>query len=117
MRKIKGITVIEVIVIISIVLVLGVIIIEPIVLRTTKHNARITVTDKDTKRSGDTDKYLIYTKEGTYEITDTIAFWRFDSSDLYGKIEIGKTYDCEVAGWRVPFLSAYENIITAEEVS
>ena len=73
----------------------------------------IVVTDKMVKN----DVYLIYTKEATYEITDSWLYGRFDSSDLYGKIEVGKTYKVTVGGKRVHFLSVYPCIHKIEEIS
>lgn len=74
-----------------------------------------TVTDKGVKRHGKSnDKYLVYTDDGTYEITDSLFWPRFDSSDLYGYIEVGKTYEFTVAGYRVPLLTMYPNIYEAE---
>ena len=100
MKKIKGLTCIEVITIIAIVFVFLAIFITPFIKKGTEENVTITVSDKAVKRYDDTDKYLIYTDKGTYEITDTIAYARFDSSDLYGKIQVNKTYNCVVCGWR-----------------
>ena len=60
------------------------------------------------------DTYLIYTKDATYEITDSWLYGRFDSSDLYGRIEVGKTYKVKVGGTRVPFLSVYPCIHEVE---
>jgi hypothetical protein len=74
-----------------------------------------TVTDKGVKRHGESnDKYLVYTDDGTYEITDSLFWPRFDSSDLYGCIEVGKTYQFTVAGYRVPLLTMYPNIYEAK---
>jgi len=57
-------------------------------------------------------KYLIWTNEGeVFEDTDTITFGKFDSSDIYGRLEIGKSYKVRVAGWRMPALSSYRNIV------
>ena len=62
-------------------------------------------------------KYLVYTKDGeTFEIVDSFVFLTFRSSDIYGKITSGKKYKCKVAGWRIPFLSSYRNILSAEEI-
>ena len=73
----------------------------------------IEVTDKAVKD----DKYMIYGKTITkdrlpksYEITDSFLAKRFDSSDLYGDIEIGKAYEMIVGGNRVPFMGWYPNI-------
>lgn len=91
---------------------------EPFVRRrVTEETITITVTDKSVKRYDDKDKYLIYTDKGTYEITDTVAYFRYDSSDLYGRMKVGKTYECTVCGWRIPIFSRYKNIITAKEVN
>ena len=69
---------------------------EPFVRRrVTEETITITVTDKSVKRYDDKDKYLIYTDEGTYEITDTVAYFRYNSSDLYGRMKVGKTYKCK----------------------
>lgn len=117
-KSLKGLTLIEVIVIMAIVLILGFILIGgPIIDRCTEDTVTITVEDKAIKRHGDSDdKYLIYTDNGTYEITDSIAYWRWDSSDLYGEMKVGHTYECKVCGFRIPLFSTYKNIIKATEV-
>lgn len=86
-----------------------------------------TVTDKGIKRSkgikryGDDDKYLVYTKDENgnsqvFEITDNILAGRFNSSDVYAEIEIGKTYKFTVGGSRNQVMSWYPNIYSFEEV-
>lgn len=82
-----------------------------------RESTTITVTDKERVRSGDSDKYLVFAEEGTYEITDSFLAGQFDSSDIYGAIEPGATYAVEHQGWRIPFLSAYPNLIELEEVA
>src|SRR6056297_850388 len=73
---------------------------------------QITVVEKITKYHGGDEKYLVSTESGEiFEIADTIAFLRFDSSNVYFSLEEGQTYTCKVAGWRIPFLSMYRNII------
>lgn len=81
-----------------------------------------TVKDKSTKRGGDKDKYLIYCKDNAgrtqvFEITDSFLAMRFNSSDLYAEIEVGKKYIFDVGGNRVPFMSWYPNIYSAREIS
>lgn len=82
---------------------------------------RATVTDKGIKRINEEDKYLIYTDtgEGTevFQITDSLLAGRFDSADVYAKIQVGKTYDFSVRGDRNRFMSWYPNIYEAKEVS
>lgn len=116
-KKFKEMTLVEIVITIAITLCIGFMIATPFIQRATATTVIITVEDKGTKRSGSNmDKYLIYTDNGTYEITDSIAFFRWNSSDLYGSMKIGSTYECTVCGFRNPFLSSYENIITATEV-
>lgn len=82
----------------------------------TKDIVTITVTDKAVKRYNNNDRYIIYTNEETFELTDELFAAKFNSSDDYGKIQIGKTYKFVVCGWRVPWLSWYRNIIKINEV-
>lgn len=79
----------------------------------------IEVTDKAVKNN----KYMVYGKTvdlehltKSYEITDSALAGRYDSSDMYGEIEIGKTYEFIVGGNRVPFMSWYPDIYSAVEV-
>jgi len=82
----------------------------------------LSVNDKivKTQSNGDggvSSKYLIFTGNGTYEITDSIFNWNFHASDTYGNIKKGSCYKATIdyLSWRVPFLSMYENILEAEE--
>lgn len=77
-----------------------------------------TVTDKEsvTVNSGDRphNQYRVYTDEcGTLTVGDTIAIGRFDSADLYGKLQPGTTYTMETGGYRVGMFSMFPNIISA----
>ena len=76
----------------------------------------VIVTDKNIKNARNTSQYLVFTKlesgeTKTFAISDNLIKWRWNSSDVYAEIEVGKTYQLEVIGWRVPILSRYENII------
>jgi len=81
----------------------------------TAEEISIKVTDKErvVKGSGDSvsSKYLIYTTGETFENTDCLARFKFNSSDIYGSINAGQTYKVVVYGWRVPFMSSYRNIV------
>lgn len=76
------------------------------------------VTDKAVKQSKEDSKYLVFTKVNdeveVFEITDSIIQGRYNSSDMYAVIEVGKTYDFKVVGERIPFFSMYPNIIGYE---
>jgi hypothetical protein len=75
----------------------------------------ITVKDKERVVDGSSDnmnsRYLIYTTDEVFENVDALLFLKYNSSDVYGKLEVGKTYTVKVAGWRVKFFSWYRNII------
>ena len=67
-------------------------------------------------------KYLIFTyKDGmpyeVFENTDNLFRWKFNSSDMYNKIQVGKKYSFVVVGKRIPFLSWYRNIIKVKEIN
>ena len=82
---------------------------------------RGTVTDKERVIQHRRSKYLIFTElednsVRVFQNTDSWLEWKFGSSDMYAGIKKGKMYDFKTYGWRVPFLSWYENIIDAKEV-
>jgi len=77
------------------------------------------VTDKQVKRSGEKDKYMVFTElpdksVRVFENTDSLLELKWNSSDIYAKMKIGETYKIKTYGWRVPFFSWYENIVTVE---
>ena len=79
----------------------------------------ITVTDKEVKRSGESYQYLIFseTEDGVrvFKNTDALIVFKFNSSDIQAKLKVGETYKVETIGFRVPFLSMYENITSVKE--
>lgn len=80
-----------------------------------------TVTDKGIKTDGQHSTYLIYTKDDADNvevmmIKDNLLAGRFDASDDYAAIEVGKKYSFTVRGPRVRFLSWYPNIYEFKEV-
>lgn len=85
------------------------------------HTYAITVTDKERITDDIDSKYLIYgtDKKGqdyVFENTDSLFRGKFNSSDVYGSIKKDKTYEVTVVGYRVQFLSWYENIIKYKEL-
>lgn len=87
---------------------------------TSKDNVEFTAlkTERVTYRSGEDiiSKYLVFTDKGVFECVDSILFWKFNSSDIYGQIQPNHRYRCKVAGWRIQFLSSYPNIITCTQL-
>lgn len=85
--------------------------------------ARITKRERIVEGTGEnvSSKYLVFTelvggKVRVFENTDSPLELKWNSSDIYGTLVEGKTYSLRTYGWRIPFLSAYENILSAEEV-
>ena len=80
-----------------------------------------TVTDKGTKRKNDNEKYLVYCVDDNnttqvLEITDSLWRGRFNSSDVYAGIEIGKRYKFVIGGHRSGYFSWYPNIYEYTEI-
>lgn len=76
----------------------------------------VTVTDKNIKNYESGSKFLVFTKteDGTtrvFSMEDTLIRGRWNTADDYAEVEIGETYTFTVIGWRIPFMSEYENII------
>lgn len=63
--------------------------------------------------------YLVYTTTGTYKNMDTALYFKWDSSDIQGRLRPSRVmrYTVKVNGWRIPFLSMYKNIISIEAVT
>ena len=81
------------------------------------------VISKEVKRYGTEkeahDKYLVSIKMEngkirTFENTDTLFYRKFNSSDVQASIVKGSVYRISTYGFRIPFFSAYENIINAQ---
>jgi hypothetical protein len=77
---------------------------------------RVIKAERVEDQSGEGARYLIFTPQETFENTDALAFRKFNSADLHGRIRVGATYQANVAGLRVPFLSWFRNIISIWEV-
>lgn len=60
-------------------------------------------------------RYLIFTADETFEDTDSIALIKFNTSDIHGHTNEGKTHKVKVTKARVPSLLEYKNIIDLQE--
>lgn len=62
--------------------------------------------------------YLIFTETEVFSVEDSLLNGRFDSSDMYNQIEVGKCYQLEkLQGFREPLFSWYRNIINLKEIN
>lgn len=90
--------------------------IYPAALLSSRRDVTVTVSDKErvcdrkADSSGQECKYLVYTSDGTFENTDSVLAWKWNSSDVYGGLKTGQEYTITVQGWRLPFFSMYPNI-------
>lgn len=109
----------------AILLVVIAVIAVPVMNFTNDHKYTITITDKErvTAQSAkdNISKYLIYGEDENgktyvFEDTDTLFRWKFNSSDVYGALKEGETYELTVIGFRVHILDWYENIVDFKAV-
>lgn len=78
----------------------------------------IEVKEKYIKNYTDDSKYIVIAKNGNaYEISDTIFRLKFNSTDLFGMIDIGKQYKITVTGYRIHLFSMYPNIHEIVEIA
>jgi len=87
--------------------------------RASLKSAKFTVDRRErvTTGSGDGVKsyYLVWSKEGeVFCVADSWSFLRFDSSDRYGELRENSHVKARVAGWRIPFLSWYRNVLVID---
>lgn len=105
----------------AIALVVIAVITVPVMNFSNDHTYTVTITDKErvtTQSAKDNidSKYLIYGEDENgktyvFEDTDTLFRGKFNSSDVYGALKEGKTYELTVIGFRVHIFNWYENII------
>ena len=80
----------------------------------------VRVVDKQVKHLPDgREVFMIFTmrdngQERVFIDTDAKLFLKFDSSDIYAKMETGKWYRVRTVGWRWNIFSKYENILKAD---
>lgn len=110
----------------AIALVVIAVIAVPVMNFSNDHTYTVTITDKERVTTqvaeGQTEsKYLIYGEDKNgktyvFEDTDTLFRGKFNSSDVYGALKEGKTYELTVIGFRVHIFNWYENIIDFKAV-
>jgi hypothetical protein len=79
----------------------------------------VTVTDKQVKRMGDRDVYLVFTiredgRPRVFKNVDSKVHLKFNSSDLHALLRVNRRYRVKTAGWRWELKSWYENILKVE---
>ena len=82
------------------------------------HNPRdevIRVQSKDMAARDKVPVYKIFAAEGVYESRDSLYQGKWDSADVYGRLQPGKSYRVHVCGLRWPFFSMFPNIVRVHE--
>lgn len=69
------------------------------------------VTDKESISNKEGHQYRLYTTCGTLVVEDQLTRLNFSSADIYGGIEVGKTYNIVTGGFRIPFLSMFPSVV------
>ena len=110
----------------AIALVVIAVIAVPVINFSNDHTYTVTITDKErvttqSDKDNISSKYLIYGEDENgktyvFEDTDTLFRWKFNSSDVYGALKEGETYELTVIGFRVHIFNWYENIIDFKAV-
>ena len=81
-----------------------------------QHTEIVTVCDKGSVQTGSGDsrshEYRVYTSGQTYTVKDYYGSegTRFNSADIYGRIQVGETYIFKSYGYRIPWMSSFWNI-------
>lgn len=68
------------------------------------------------------DDYMVFGKDSmgqtkTFTLNDSFWHGSWNTADMYAQLEVGQTYQFRATGWRIPFLSAFPNIIDITKVS
>ena len=58
-----------------------------------------------------TSRWLVFCESEVFQVSDVFLRGHWSASDTYRKLEVGRTYDVLVHGWRMPLLSTYRNIL------
>jgi hypothetical protein len=79
----------------------------------------ITIGEKWIKTAGENKQIYMVSDQNKnpYCVTDCFGRFHFRATDVYLKMEVGKTYKVTYYGWRVPIFSGYPNIVSAVQVS
>lgn len=84
-----------------------------------KETVTFTVNDKESvsTNSDNGHEYRVYTDNGTYKVGDSLLYTRWNAADVYGALDEGQTYECDVYGWRFGLFSMFKNILDCDPVA
>lgn len=93
------------------ILIVGLIASAPIYAYGTRDTVMCSVSEKERVVTSESSKYLIFCEHIVLQNTDSLWYWKWDSSNVYGNLKVGEQYELDVYGLRIPFFSMYQNII------
>ncbi len=99
----------------GIILLIGLILLTPILAYKSVSEETIKIDDKERIQDGQSSYYLIFTDKGVFKNTDSLLFFKFDSSDIYNELKIGNTYKVKINWYRIRFLNMYKNILEIQK--
>jgi len=84
----------------------------------TERTVTLTVGSKDDQATSSGHKYLIFDDVHgvVYEDTDAWFHKKINSSDLFLQLKVGRTYRCDVYGWRNHLLSSYQDLLSCTAI-
>lgn len=77
----------------------------------------VTKAERVVSKDGKSAQYLVWGNNETYAIRDSAINGRWNSSDLYGKIQVGHKYKFDCVSYRWDVISQYRNILSAEDIT
>lgn len=85
------------------------------------HTEIFTVTDKERVYKDGDSYYLVFGEDEygngvVYKNEDVFIRGKWNSSDVQAELKEGNTYEVVLVGYRMPFFSTYENILTYKEI-
>lgn len=101
------------------VLILGLALDYGLVMATKRVAEQVTISKMEFVKE-DTGRYMIWTKDADgitkiYQHKRCLIVGNFDPKAVYGELEIGRTYDFAVYGFRNEMMQKYQNILWIEK--
>lgn len=96
--------------------ILGCLFSGPALVYSSEQTIDVVVNKTERVRSGQSDTYLVFTENETFQNSDSLLYGKFNSSDFHGRLKDGQKYRLTIVGWRVSFLSWYRNVVRMEEL-
>ena len=85
----------------------------------TKFKRTLTVNEKYTYGSNNSkgNQSISDTNNNIYIVKNSLYLLHWTSVELFNKMDVGKTYEIEVYGYRIPFLGFFPNITKAKKIT